>query len=201
MGQEVNKAKRELLRVMGEEKVLRERAKTRFVESEKWQSRAELAVKAQKDDLAREALAQARRLRGESERDSSSADDYGALAQSMRADISQMEQKHRDWSSRQKTIATKVQQARAGGGVEALGAQPGRNPFDEFRRAEQSIEDAEFSVAAEREVQEVLAPRPELESEFANLERDAQAQPEPPPEAKPPGSPEDPGAKRRVRVQ
>lgn len=201
MGQEINKAKRELLRVMGEEKVLRERSKTRFAEAEKWQSRAELAVKSQKDDLAREALVQARRMQSESEHDARSADEYGALAQSIRADIVQMEQKHRDWSSRQKTIATKVQQARAGGGAEALGAQLGRNPFDEFRRAEQAIEDTELSVAAEREVQEVLSPRPELENEFAKLEESAKPPTAESTKPEDPDRPDAQGTKRRVRIE
>jgi phage shock protein A len=177
MGQEINRAKRELLRAMSEEKVLRERSNTRAAEARKWQSRAELAVRAAKDDLARDALAQARRLQGESARDSAAADEYGALAQAMRADMAQMEMKHRDWSARQDTLGTKVQQARAGGGTEALGAEPGRNAFDEFRRVEESIENAEFSVDAERDVQEMLAPRPGLEQEFARLEQSALAIP------------------------
>ena len=56
-----------------------------------------------------------------------------------------------------------------------MGAQPGKSPFDEFRRAEQSIDEAELSVEALHEMQEVLSPRPELESEFAKLERDSTA--------------------------
>jgi phage shock protein A len=204
MAQEINKAKRELLRVMGEEKVLREHARTRFAEMKKWQSRAELAVKSQNDDLAREALAQARRLQGETEHDTNSADEYGALAQSIRTDIAQMEQRHRGWSSRKKTIAANVERARAGGGVEALGAQPGTNAFEEFRRAEESIEAAEFSVAAEREVQEVFSPRPDLEADFEKLEQSAKADGEEPGNTnvtKGLESPMKDGTKRRVRVE
>jgi len=203
MAQELNKAKRELLRVMGEEKVLRERSKTRFAESEKWQSRAELAVKAANDELAREALNQARRLQGESARDGGAADEYGALAQSMRADIAQMEQKHRDWSGRQHTIGARIQQARSGGGVESLGAKAGPSPFDAFREAEQAIEDAEFAAEGQREMQEVFSPRPELESEFAKLERDL-ATSKTAPAAVPGGGVSetpDTSGKRRVRIE
>ena len=204
MAQELNKAKRELLRVMGEEKVLRERSKARFAESEKWQSRAELAVKAANDELAREALNQARRLQGESARDGGAADEYGALAQSMRADIAHMEQKHRDWSARQNTIGTRIQQARSGGGVESLGAKAGRSPFDAFREAEQAVEEAEFSAEGQREMQEVLSPRPELENEFAKLERDSAPKNAGATELPRAGAPETADAavgKRRVRIE
>jgi len=169
MGQEIHKAKRELLRVLSEEKVLRERSKSHAIDAHQWQSRAELAVRAAEDQLARDALVQYRRLQGESARDAAAADESGALAQSIRADIALMEQKHRGWAARQSTISTMTQQSRQGGGVEALGAQGGRNPFEQFRRAEQSIEDAEFSADAQKELQDLLSPGKSLEQKFANL--------------------------------
>ena len=203
MGQEIQKARRELVRVMGEEKVLRERSKSQAIEAHQWQSRAELAVRAADDPLARDALAQFRRLQGESARDGAAADEYGALAQSIRADIAQMEQKHRAWTARQGTIGVMSKQARAGGGVEALGAQAGRNPFEAFRRAEQSIENAELDVDAQHEVQELLAPGSNLDQRFAELERAADsnpAKPDPAPDANAEGATNDEGKKRRVRI-
>ncbi len=197
MGQEIQKAKRELLRVMGEEKVLRERSKSQAIDAHQWQSRAELAVRSGDDTLARDALVQYRRLQGESARDAAAADEYGALAQSIRADIAQMEQKHRGWTARQGTISIRGMQSRAGGGVEALGAQAGRNPFDDFRRAEQSIDAAELSVEARNEVQELLSPGTNIEQKFAELESNA-AQPEATPNAE--GTTDNQAAKRRVRI-
>jgi phage shock protein A len=204
MGQEINKARRELIRVMGEEKVLRERSKVRFEEAQKWQSRAELAVKAANDALARDALGQTRRLQAESTRDANSADEYGALAQSIRADVAQMEQKHRDWSSRQKTIGTRVQQSQAGGGVEALGGKSGQNPFDDFRRAEQSIQSVEDSIEAMQEVQEAILPGSHLEREFTKLEEASSSEkPESAssPSVNAPEQAQSPAGKRRVRIE
>ena len=126
MGQEIHKAKRELLRLMGEEKVLRERSKTSQIDAQQWQNRAELAVRKGDDSLARDALLQFRRLQGEAARDTAAADEYAGLAQAIKADILQMEQKHGQYSARKSTINTAVQQARAGGGAESLGAGPGR---------------------------------------------------------------------------
>lgn len=201
MGQEIQKAKRELLRVMSEEKVLRERSKSQAIDAHQWQSRAELAVRAVDDKLARDALIQYRRLQGESARDAAAADEYGALAQSIRADITQMEQKHHAWTARQGTIGTMSKQARAGGGVEALGAQAGRNPFDDFRRAEQAIDDAELSVNARDEVQQLLSPSSSLEQRFAELQSSADSkaeQPEATTNAE--RTTDNQAAKRRVRI-
>ncbi len=181
MGQEIHKAKRELLRVMGEEKRLRERAKTRMIEAQQWQSRAELAVRTGDDALARNALVQFRRLQDESVRDVAAADECSALAQSINTDVLQMEQKHAAYSARQGTLSTGAMRSLSGGGVESLGAQPGRTPFEDLRRAERSIEDAEFANDAKREVQEVVSP----------------AQPDPPAGDAPNNS----VAKRRVRVE
>ena len=204
MGDEINKARRELIRAMAEEKVLRERSKARFEEAQKWQSRAELAVKAGNDGLARDALGQTRRLQGESTRDANSADEHGALAQSIRADIVKMEQKHRDWSSRQKTIGTRVQQSQAGGGIDGLGGKPGHNPFEDFKRFERSIENVEDSVEAKNELEEVLHPGPELESEFAKLEEASNSEKTEGPSASSVNTPEQDQAtagKRRVRIE
>lgn len=204
MGQEIKKAKRELVRVMGEEKVLRERSKSQALDAHKWQSRAELAVRAADDKLARSALLECRRFQGESARDAAAADEYGALAQSVRADIAQMEEKHRGWTARQATIGTMSEQARLGGGVEALGARAERNPFDEFRRAEQSIENAELAVDAQQEVQELLAPSAQFEQQFTELQQSADSN------AGENGAQVEPGkktdadnqaAKRRVRIE
>jgi len=170
MGQEIHKARRELLRVMGEEKILRERSKTRLIDAQQWQHRAELAVRKGDDSLARDALVQFRRLQGEAARDAAAADEYGELAQSIKADIQQMEQKHGQFSARQNTIKTAVQQARAGGGVESLGAVPGRNPFDELRRVERSIESTEFATEAQQELTDLLSPGEKLKREIDALE-------------------------------
>jgi phage shock protein A len=204
MGQEIHKAKRELLRVMAEEKVLRERSKTRLIDAQQWQQRAELAVRKGDDSLARDALVQFRRIQGESARDAAAADEYTGLVQAIKADILQMEQKHGQYSARKNTISTAVQQARVGGGGEALGAEPGRNPFEELRRVERSIEGAEFATEAQQELNDLLSPGESLGREIEALPMppgasplQSQARNETPTGEAPDGT----NTKRRVRVE
>ncbi len=204
MGQEIHKAKRELLRVMGEEKVLRQRSKARLIDAQQWQNRAELAVRKGDDSLARDALVQFRRLQGESARDAAAADECGGLAQGIKADIQQMEQKHNHYSARRNTIGTAVQQARSGGGAESLGAVSGRNPFEELRRVERSIEGAEFETEARQELNELLSPGEALRREIEALPEVAppkSPQSEAPKDAPVGENPDSSTTKRRVRVE
>jgi phage shock protein A len=204
MGQEIQKAKRELLRVMGEEKLLRERAETRLIESQQWQTRAELAVRTGDDSLARSALVQFRRLKGESDHDATAAEELGSLAQAIKSDVLQMEQKHGAYSARQATPTTAIRQSRTGGGVESLGALPGRSPFDDLRRVEHAIEHFELANEAENEIKELLCPRPGLAQELSSLD---ESTPLGLPKfesrvVSPEGdAPKGPAKKRRVRVE
>jgi phage shock protein A len=86
-----------------------------------------------------------------------------------------------DVKAKRGLLAAQVQQARAGGGVEALGARSGSDAFGEFRRMEDQIEGVETAIAAEREVSETLQgaaggvgmSRDELEARFRALETTA----------------------------
>jgi phage shock protein A len=82
---------------------------------------------------------------------------------------------------RKGTIAVRAQQAKAGGGVESLGAKgTGPSAFDEFRRMEDKVETAEHTVQALGEVESVLDNRgpsglsqAEVEAKFRALESGA----------------------------
>jgi phage shock protein A len=178
MKDQIHVAQRELIQVMGE----RKRSDAKLLELEdqikKWEKRAELAVRHGDDGLAREALAQKQRL--VTERGSATAQRNAQLAAgtAMKAAIERMNQTHRDFSSRQHTIATQVAQSRAGGGASGLGAKPGEGHFDAFDRIESGIETAEAEVSAQAEVEQMLdqttlgiMSRSAMEEQFRQLER------------------------------
>jgi len=61
----------------------------------------------------------------------------------MKEALERMERKVKELELRKGTIAVRAQQAKAGGGVEALGAKgTGPSAFDEFRRMEDKVETA-----------------------------------------------------------
>ena len=133
------------------------------------------------DDLAREALRQKRRVVTERDRVEELRKAHANEAATARSELERMEKVLAEVKGKKGLLAARVGQARSGGAAEGLGARPGTNAFDEFRRMEERIEGAETEGAAEREVSRALGREPgptglgpdELEAKFRALESSA----------------------------
>jgi phage shock protein A len=178
MRDQIKAARQEVVRAVAAEKQLRQKAADLDTEVEKWSKRAELAVKHDDDDLAREALLQKKRVTGERDRAEALRGEQRAAALEMKSELERMEQKLGELEAKKSTIIAKAKQAKAGGGPEALGASGGTGAFAEFRRMEDQIEGVETAVQAQREVEEALGggrgpgglTREEVEAKFRALE-------------------------------
>jgi phage shock protein A len=179
MQEQIRAARREVVSSIAAEKQLKKKLEELDAEVQKWDQRAELAVKNNDDALAREALLQKRRVVGERDRAEALRAEQRASAHEMKAELERMEAKHQEFSARKGTLVARAEQAKAGGGVEGLGRKgPGGGAFDEFRRMEDQIEAVETTVQAQREVDDVLGPaqgpggmtRDEVEAKFRALE-------------------------------
>jgi phage shock protein A len=173
MKEQVRAARKELVDGLAAEKTLRKKVEELDVEVEKWDRRAELALRAEDEKLAREALMQKKRVVGERDRAEALRAEQRAAVLNMRTELERMESKQKEYEVRKSTIATQLKQARAGGGAEGLGAKAGGSAFDEFRRMEAKIEHHTEEVAAHREVDEALGggmSEMELEAKFRRLE-------------------------------
>jgi phage shock protein A len=178
---EVRRARQEIVEAVAAEELARKKVAELDAAAEKWASRAELAVRHGDDDLAREALRHKRRVAGERDRAEELRKAHAAQAVSQKTELERMEHVVTDVKGKKGLLAARVGQARAGGGAEGLGARPGSNAFDEFRRMEGEIDGAETAVAAAREVDRALRPEPgptglgpeELEARFRALEQGA----------------------------
>lgn len=156
MKEQLQGAQRELIRVVGERKRSEARLSELSSEVEKWERRAELAVRHGDDALARDALAQKQRLVIERDRLSTTRAELQKAAIDMKSEVERMKRTHQDYAARQGTIAAQVTQSRAGGGAEGLGGRPGENHFDAFARIEGAIDSDDAMAEAEREVAETL---------------------------------------------
>ncbi len=178
MREQLRAARQEVVSAVAAEKQLRGKVEELDREVEKWNGRAELAVKNDDDALAKEALLQKRRVVGERDRAEALRGEQRASALEMKSELERMEKKIAELEARKGTIAARVGQARAGGGVEALGKRgAGPGAFDEFRRMEDQIEGVETAVQAQRELDAMLAPPSptgmspaEVEAKFRALE-------------------------------
>ncbi len=178
MRDQIHAARKEVVSAVGSEKLLKKKVEELDQEVEKWSQRAELAVRSNDDALAREALLQKRRAVGDRDRAEAQRGEQRASALEMKDALERMERKVKEFELRKGTIATRAQQAKAGGGVEALGkVGSGPSAFDEFRRMEAGVENAEHVVQAQGEVDAVLDGRgpgglspAEVEAKFRALE-------------------------------
>ena len=178
MGDQVKAARQEVVRSVAAEKQLRRKVEELDTEVGKWEKRAELAIRHEDDSLAREALVQKKRLTQERDRAEALRGEQRGNALEMKAELERMEQKVEELSARKSTLVTQARQAKAGGGVEGLGAGPGGSAFQDFRRMEDQIEGVETAFQAQREVEEALQggrgpggmTRDEVEAKFRALE-------------------------------
>ena len=173
MGQQLKAARQEVISAVAAEKQLKKKVDDLTGEAEKWDKRAELALKSGDEALAREALKQKRRVMSEAEAAESSRQEARNQALEMKDELDRMEKKLEDVKMRKNTIAARAQQAKAGGGAEGLGAKGGSSAFDNFRKLEEKIEGREAESAAMAEVEDALGTkeRQDLESKFRELER------------------------------
>lgn len=175
---QIKRAREEVISAVAAEKQLKKKVEELDAESDRWVKRAELALAANDEALAREALVQKQRIVGERDRaEALRAEQRGAALQ-MKRELERMEARQKELEARKGTIAARVSQARGGGGPEGLGAKGKASAFDEFRRMEERIERAETEASVAQEVDDILddskqrsgMSRDELEARFAALE-------------------------------
>jgi phage shock protein A len=174
MGEQLKRGRQDVVAAVAEEKRLKKKVDDLATEVDKWDKRAELALKAGDEALAREALKQKQRTKADRDAAEKARCDQRDVALKMKDELEKMEQKLDELKLRKGTLAARAQQAAAGGGSEALGARGGSNAFAEFRRMEGEIEGREAQNSAMNEVEEALGKgqtEEDLEAKFRDLER------------------------------
>jgi phage shock protein A len=171
--EQLRRGRQEVVAAVASEKQLRKKVEELEGEVQKWDKRAELALRTGDEALAREALKHKRRVQGDRERAERTRAEQRDTALRMKSELERAEQKLDEWRSRRGTMAAKIQQARGGGGVEALGARGPQTPFEGLRRMEDKIEQRELEATAMAEVDDALGRGPQqqdLEARFRELE-------------------------------
>jgi len=173
MDEQLKEGRQDVISAVAAEKQLRKKADDMKGDVERWEKRAELALKSDDEALAREALRQKKRCEGELESIEKARLEQRDTALKMKEELERMEQKLEELKLRKGTIAARAQQARAGSSDESLGARGGSSAFDNFRKMEEKIEGREQEGLAMAEVEDALGTRDnkDLEDKFRDLER------------------------------
>lgn len=174
MGSSLKEAKREIVEALGVQKRLGKKVDELDVEVEKWEKRAELALKADDEDLAREALKHKKRIVAERDRAEAMRAEQRGVVLTMKREMERMEIKHEELKARKGTIANEIKRAKEQADDPlATGGGAGGKAFEEFRRHEAKIDDSRSQAEAMSEVDAVLRDglsEAELEQKFAKLE-------------------------------
>ena len=173
MGEQLKQARQEVISAVAAEKQLRKKVEELTADVERWDKRAELALKGGDEALTREALKQKRRVMKDAENADKARSEARNQALEMKEELERMEQKLEEVKMRKSTLAARAQQAKAGGGAEGLGAKSGSSAFNNFRALEEKIEGKEAESAAMSEVEDAIGTteRQDLEAKFRDLER------------------------------
>src|ERR1700754_1522894 len=173
MADQLKAGRQDVISAVAAEKQLRKKSDDLKADVEKWEKRAELALKSDDEALAREALRQKKRVETEIETVEKARIEQRDTALKMKEELERMEQKLDELKLRKGTIAARASQARAGGGSESLGARSSSSAFDNFRKMEQKIEGREQESLAMAEVEDALGTteKRDLEDKFRDLER------------------------------
>jgi phage shock protein A len=173
MDEQLKRAQKEVVSAVATEKQLRKKGEDLTAERDKWDRRAELALKSGDEALAREALKQKKRVNAELESAETARVEQRNAALNMKKELERMREKLAEVKMKRGTIAARAQKAAAGASGEGLGAKGGSSAFDEFRKMEEKIEGREAEATAMAEVDEALGHGPEkedLEAKFRALE-------------------------------
>ncbi|HTB74156.1 MAG TPA: PspA/IM30 family protein [Polyangiaceae bacterium] len=173
MDEQIKAGHKEVISAIAADKQLAKKCDELRADVQRWDSRAELALKSGDEALAREALKQKKRTSGELEIAEKARGEQQAAALKMKDDLERMKQKLAELKMKRGTIVARAAQARSAGG-EGLGAKGGSSAFDNFRRMEEKIEGREAEGAAMAEVEEAIGKGPkqaDLEAKFRELEK------------------------------
>jgi phage shock protein A len=174
MDEQIKSGHKEVVAAMAAEKQLTKKTEELRADVQRWDNRAELALKSGDEALAREALKQKKRTSGELEAADRARAEQQAAALKMKEDLERMRQKLTELKMKRGTLVARANQARSGGGAEQLGARGGSSAFDNFRRMEEKIEGREAEGAAMAEVEDAIGKGPkneDLEAKFRDLEK------------------------------
>jgi phage shock protein A len=174
MDGQIKAGHQEVVQAVAAEKQLKKKVDDLQADADRWDKRAELALKSGDEALAREALKQKKRVQAELANTEKSRGDQRDVALRMKEELERMKEKLAELKMRKGSIVARAQQARGGSGAEQLGTKGGTSAFDNFRRMEEKIEGREAEGAAMAEVEESLGKGEkveDLEAKFRELER------------------------------
>ena len=170
MRDQLAKAKREVAAAIADERKLRAQLDDEVKQTRQWEHRAMLAVKEDRDDMAKQALM---RQAEHAERAAAIDGTWRAQAtetEKLKGSLRQLNEKIEEAKRKRNLLVAKQRRAQAQKRIhETMSGLSNTSAFDAFNRMEEKIEEQERESLAHQEVTEALGPGT-LEDDFKVLE-------------------------------
>ncbi|MBI2898317.1 MAG: PspA/IM30 family protein [Deltaproteobacteria bacterium] len=167
---EIKEAKKEVVSCLASEKMMAKKRDTLLEDASKWEEKALLALKAEDEELAREALRRKQRASQEAEEVEAARRNQEAYVEELKSSLAKLEDKVEDLKLRKSTIAAQVRQARKA--PESAGTGAGRfgsKHFDDLERFTSKIDQMEAEVEAHSVIDD--PGKADLDRRFRDLEK------------------------------
>lgn len=172
MREQLSKAKQEVAVAIADEQKLRAQVEEESRQASEWEKRAMLALKEDRDDLAKQALM---RQQEHAERAQSLDDTWRRQAQEtekVKASLRELNDKIEEAKRKKNLLVAKQKRAQAQRRIhETMSGLSDRSAFEAFERVADKIEDSERKALASAQVTETLTGD-KLEDQFKHLETD-----------------------------
>jgi phage shock protein A len=172
MREQLTKAKQEVAVAIADERKLKAQAEDEGRQAQEWERRAMLAVKENRDDLARQALLRHQEYAQRAQSLYETWQKQAAETERLKESLRQLNAKIEEARRKKNLLVAKQKRAEAQKRIhETMAGLSDRSAFEAFDRMAEKIEDNERRTLASAEVTEELSAGDSLEKEFKALEK------------------------------
>jgi phage shock protein A len=170
MNESLLDAKKQVAMSIADEKKLERQALENKAQGEDWEKKAMLAVKAGKDDLAKEALLRKQEYDGYAASFQKEFESQHASVEQLKEALRQLQAKIEEASRKKNLLVARAKRAQAQKQIQqTMSSLSGNSSFDTFDRMAEKVDQVEAEAEAMKELGEVTADQ-KLEDKFKELE-------------------------------
>jgi phage shock protein A len=175
MNEQLLEAKKSVAMAIADEKKLERQALENKAQGEDWERKAMLAVKAGKDDLAKEALTRKQEYDGYAASFQKEFESQHASVEQLKDALRQLQAKIEEASRKKNLLIARAKRAEAQKQIQqTMGSLSATSSFDTFDRMAQKVDQVEAEAEAMKELGAV-SPDQKLEDKFKELESSDQS--------------------------
>ena len=170
MNEQLIEAKKQVAMSIADEKKLERQLLENRGQAEEWERKAMLAVKASKDDLAKEALVRKQEYDGYASSFQKEYDSQHSAVEQLKDALRQLQSKIEEASRKKNLLVARAKRAEAQKQIQqTMGSLSANSSFDTFDRMAQKVDQIEAEADAMKELASVT-PDQKLEDKFKELE-------------------------------